>query len=247
MHQRINMPLILNLDTSTQVCSVALSAGSSLLGKRESREEKSHSRLLAVFIQEILKETHLNPSDLNAIAVSTGPGSYTGLRIGVSTAKGLAYGSSIPLIGIGTLDLLVSGGLRNPDINILLRRDETSSLCPMIDARRMEVYTALYNASGEIIESISAKIIDKNSFIEKLDSGPVLFFGNGAKKCRGTISHRNAIFIDEIEASAEDMIQLSEKAWQEKKFEDLAYFEPHYLKDFIATIPRNTIISGNQQ
>jgi len=241
------MPVILNLDTSTQVCSVALAEGPSLLGKMVSHDEKSHSRLLSVFIQELLNENDLKPGGLDAVAVSAGPGSYTGLRIGVSTAKGLAYGSKIPLIGIGTLDLLVSGGLQHPQINEILSENDSSFLCPMIDARRMEVYTALYTASGKIIETVSAKIIDENSFLEKLDSAPVVFFGNGAEKCREMITHPNACFVEGIEASAEFMIPLSNISWQLKKFEDIAYFEPFYLKDFIATIPKNKIIPGKKK
>ena len=240
------MPIILNLETSTQVCSVALSRGSSLLGKRESHEDKSHSKLLAVFIRELLKENKLEPSGLRAVAVSKGPGSYTGLRIGVSTAKGIAYGSGIPLIGIGTLDLLFSGGLQHPEIKRLISRNDSTLFCPMIDARRMEVYTAIYSTSGDIIENVSAKIIDENSFTGELESGPVVFFGNGAEKCRDKITHPNATFIADIESSAEFMIPLSNKSWQQKKFEDLAYFEPFYLKDFIATIPKNKIIPGKR-
>ncbi len=240
------MPVILNLDTSTQVCSVALSSGTSLLGKRASHDEKSHSRLLAVFIRELLEENDLKTGELDAIAVSSGPGSYTGLRIGVSTAKGLAYGSGRPLIGIGTLDLLVSGGIQHKEIIKILVRDDSSLLCPMIDARRMEVYTALYTASGSRIENVSAKIIDENSFIEKLDSAPIVFFGNGADKCREMITHPNAYFVEKIEASAEFMIPLSNNSWQQKKFEDVAYFEPFYLKDFIATIPKNKIFPDKQ-
>ncbi len=239
------MPTILNLDTSTQVCSVALSSGSTLLGKRESHEEKSHSKLLSVFIQELLVENKLKPAELDAVAVSAGPGSYTGLRIGVSTAKGIAYGSRIPLIGIGTLDILVSGGRKQPEIKTILDRNQLSHLCPMIDARRMEVYTALYDSSGKIIENVSAKIIDEKSYLEKLESGPVVFFGNGAEKCRDVISHPNAEFIKEIEVSAEFMIPLSNKLWQQRTFENVAYFEPFYLKDFIATTPKSKLSPGN--
>jgi tRNA threonylcarbamoyladenosine biosynthesis protein TsaB len=240
------MPIILNLETSTQVCSVALSAGSTLLGKRESHEDKSHSKQLAVFIQEILEENDLKPSGLDAVAVSMGPGSYTGLRIGVSTAKGIAYGSNIPLIGIGTLDLLVSGALQHQEIKNLIAKNDSTLLCPMIDARRMEVYTALYSSRGDIIENVSAKIIDEDSYAGELESGPLAFFGNGAEKCRDKISYSNANFIAEIETSAEFMIPLSYKSWQQKKFENVAYFEPYYLKDFIATIPRNKIFPGKQ-
>jgi tRNA threonylcarbamoyladenosine biosynthesis protein TsaB len=238
------MPVILNLETSTQLCSVALSSGTSLLGKRESHEDKSHSKLLGVFIRELLKENDVEPKELSAVAVSMGPGSYTGLRIGVSTAKGIAYGSNIPLIGVGTLDLLVEGALRHPEIKELLGKNTSSLLYPMIDARRMEVYTASYTSTGDIHGNVSARIIDENSYAIELESGPLVFFGNGAEKCREKISHPNALFIPEIRTSAEYMIPLSYKSWQQKRFEDVAYFEPFYLKDFIATIPKNKIIPG---
>ena len=239
------MPLILSLDTSTQICSVALASDGKLLGMRESTDDKSHSRLLSVFIQELLSECRLEVSQLDAIAVSKGPGSYTGLRIGVSTAKGIAYGSNIPLIGIGTLDALVSGAIQNQEVKSILEKDSNAMLCPMIDARRMEVYTALYSSSGQIIEDVSASVIDEHSYFGGLQKGKVVFFGNGAGKCREEITHPNAVFIDGIETSAGYMLSLAEKSWQQKKFEDVAYFEPFYLKDFIATIPKNKIIPGN--
>jgi tRNA threonylcarbamoyladenosine biosynthesis protein TsaB len=236
------MPKILHLETSTQICSVALSDDSNLLGKRVSRDERSHSRQLAVFIQDLLKLNELDASQLDAVAVSIGPGSYTGLRIGVSTAKGIAYGAQIPLIGIGTLDLLVQGALRDQGIKKMVDQDHGSLLCPMIDARRMEVYTALYLASGDRISEVEAKIIDDDSYAEKLHEAPVIFFGNGAGKCQGKINHPNAMFVAGIETNAEYMILLAERSWQNKIFEDVAYVEPFYLKDFIATIPKNKVI-----
>ena len=238
------MPLILNLDTSTQICSVAIASEGKLLGSRENHEDKSHSRKLSIFIQELLSEHDLNTSGLDAIAVSKGPGSYTGLRIGVSTAKGIAYGSNIPLIGIDTLDALVSGALQNQEIKNILERDGSTLLCPMIDARRMEVYTALYASSGKSIEEVSARIIEETTYLETLENKKIIFFGNGAAKCRSKINHSNAVFVDTIETSAINMVHLAEKLWKQKKFEDLAYFEPFYLKDFIATIPKNKIIPG---
>lgn len=241
------MPLILNLDTSTQICSVALASECTLLGTRESHEEKSHASQLSIFIRDLLKENGIDASGLDAVAVSKGPGSYTGLRIGVSTAKGLAYGSNIPLIGIGTLDLLIPGALQNPEISRLLKKKESILLCPMIDARRMEVYTALYTPGGKIIKDVSARIIDDKSFLEIMENRSIVFFGNGAEKCREMITHPNAFFVEGIETSAEYMVPLSEDSFHQKKFEDLAYFEPFYLKDFIATIPKNKIIPGERQ
>ncbi|MCK4748923.1 MAG: tRNA (adenosine(37)-N6)-threonylcarbamoyltransferase complex dimerization subunit type 1 TsaB, partial [Bacteroidales bacterium] len=240
------MPLILNVDTSTRICSVALASEGILLDIRESHEDKSHSRQLSIFINDLLKENNIDASALDAVAVSMGPGSYTGLRIGVSTAKGLAYGGNFPLIGIGTLDSLVSGALQNKEIVSILEKNDSTLLCPMIDARRMEVYTALYSPTGTRMEDVSARIIDESSFFEKLEIRSIVFLGNGSGKCREKIIHPNAFFVTGIETSAEHMIPLAEKSWQQKKFEDLAYFEPLYLKDFIATIPKNKIIPGRR-
>ena len=237
------MALILNLDTSTQICSVALALDGELLGLKESREDKSHASLLAVFIKDLLKENATAISDIDAVAVSKGPGSYTGLRIGVSTAKGLAYASGIPLISVDTLSSMVNGVIHGNQIeNKALSRDKTLCLCPMIDARRMEVYTAIFNPAGEMIEPIDAKIIQEDSFIDILEQNRMIFFGNGAAKCRDILQHPNAIFLEGIDTSARFMVSLSELAWQQKCFEDVAYFEPFYLKDFVATIPKNKLI-----
>lgn len=240
------MPLILNLDTSTQICSVALSSDGNILGIKESHEEKSHSRQLSIFIRDLLRENGLKAPEMDAVAVSMGPGSYTGLRIGVSTAKGLAYGSNIPLIGIGTLDVLVSGALQNKEVGRILKRNRSALLCPMLDARRMEVYTCIFTSEGKKVEDVKALIIDENSFLEKFSKGPVVFFGNGAKKTKKKINHSNAIFVDGVLTSSEFMVPLAEKLWQKKKFENLAYFEPYYLKDFIATIPKDKIFPGKR-
>ncbi len=238
------MPLILNLDTSTQVCSVVLASEGEVLGKRESHEDRSHSKLLSVFILELLTEHNLETGKLDAIAVSKGPGSYTGLRIGVSTAKGIAYGSNIPLIGIGTLDALAYGAIQNKELSNLIDENENVMICPMIDARRMEVYTAKYDTSGEKLEEVSARIIDENSYSSELKNNKVVFLGDGSSKCRNEITSPNAIFIDNIFTSASNMTKLAESACKQNKFEDIAYFEPFYLKDFIATIPKNKIFSG---
>ncbi len=238
------MPVILHLDTSTQVCSVALSAEGKLLGIRESQDEKTHSRRLSVFIQELLKENGLHVGGLDAVAVGLGPGSYTGLRIGVSTAKGLAYASGLPVIGIGTLDILLEGALQNEEVKSCLERNATALLCPMIDARRMEVYTCLFTREGRRIEEVSARVVDEKSYRERLKTTPVIFFGNGAKKCREKIRDANAWFIEHIIPSARFMIPLAERSWQQKNFENVAYFEPFYLKDFVATIPRDKIFPG---
>jgi tRNA threonylcarbamoyladenosine biosynthesis protein TsaB len=236
------MALILNLDTSTRICSVALAMDGELLGLKESHEDKSHASLLAVFIKDILEENDKAVSDLDAIAVSKGPGSYTGLRIGVSTAKGLAFATGIPLISVDTLLSLATGVFQDdPLLNSKLPREKPFCLCPMIDARRMEVYTAIFLPSGDMVEPIAAKIIEKDSFKDKLDQSHVIFFGNGAEKCRAVIQHPNAIFLEGVETSAKYMVSLAELSWQRNHFEDVAYFEPHYLKDFVATIPKNKV------
>jgi tRNA threonylcarbamoyladenosine biosynthesis protein TsaB len=237
------MALILNLDTSTQICSVALALDGELLGLEESHEDKSHASLLAVFIKNILGENAYAISDLDAVAVSKGPGSYTGLRIGVSTAKGLAFAAGIPLISVDTLSSMASGVIHgNLPEYMALSRYNAYCLCPMIDARRMEVYTAIFNAMGEMIEPITAKIIKEDSYKDILEKGRIILFGNGAAKCRDTLQHPNAIFMEGIETSAKFMVPMAESAWQQKCFEDVAYFEPFYLKDFVATIPKNKVI-----
>ena len=236
------MALILNLDTSTQICSVALALDGEMLGLKESHEDKSHASLLAVFIKNILEENAKTISHLDAVAVSKGPGSYTGLRIGVSTAKGLAFGAGIPLISVDTLSSIAGGVIHGNQLeNKAMSKDISFYLCPMIDARRMEVYSAIFYPSGKVMEPITAKIIEEDSFKDILERNQVIFFGNGAIKCRDVIQHHNAIFLDGIETSAKYMVPLAESAWQQKCFEDVAYFEPFYLKDFVATIPKNKI------
>jgi tRNA threonylcarbamoyladenosine biosynthesis protein TsaB len=237
------MALILNLDTSTQICSVALALDGELLGLEESHEDKSHASLLAVFVKNILEKNAYEISDLDAVAVSKGPGSYTGLRIGVSTAKGLAFAAGIPLISVDTLASMAGAVIHGNYLEYMaLSGDKSRFLCPMIDARRMEVYTAVFNAKEEMIQAITAKIIQEDSFKDILANNYMIFFGNGSAKCRDIIQHSNALFLEGIETSAKFMVPMAESAWQQNKFEDLAYFEPFYLKDFVATIPKNKVI-----
>ena len=233
------MAIILNLETATRICSVGLASGGKVLALRESNEEKSHASRLTVFIEEILKEQGVNISDLDAIAVSKGPGSYTGLRIGVSTAKGIAFAAGIPLVSVNTLSALAAGAAILTEPGKTRNKDNSLLLCPMIDARRMEVYTALFTVSGNIIMEVSAKIIEADSFRDYLEEGTVVFFGDGSAKCKDIIQHPNAKFLDGFECSAAHMAGLAERAFQLKQFEDIAYFEPYYLKDFVATIPKN--------
>lgn len=221
--------IILHIETSTNVCSIAISENGKCIFSKANFDGMSHASLLSVFISEAFDELKKTSKVINAIAVSSGPGSYTGLRIGVSTAKGLCFGLDIPLIAVSTLEVLTTSALSNANIS------NNALFCPMIDARRMEVYDALYNANGEIIREIRADIIDDNSFKEYLLNNSIYFFGNGAEKCKSTLTHSNAHFINNLNPLAENMIPLAEKAFLKKEFVDVAYFEPFYLKEFYTT------------
>jgi len=220
------MNYILNIETSTHICSVALSMNGKTIDLIESFEDKTHAELLTVFIERILKQNQIKSKNLSAIAVSEGPGSYTGLRIGISVAKGLCYGLNIPLISIPTLKAMTEGAIQENKTN--------SIFCPMIDARRMEVYTALYTSDLNCIKETHAKIIDTNSFEELLNQQTITFFGTGSEKCKSEIKHKHAIFIDKPFVSAQNMSRLSFDKFISKNFEDVAYFEPFYLKEFQA-------------
>lgn len=229
------MSLILNIETATEICSVSLAKEGKLIALKEHKEGLQHARLLTVYIEEIFNENGVSIKELNAVAVSKGPGSYTGLRIGVSAAKGIAYAGNIPLIAISTLQAMAHGIAANSNFH------ENTWLCPMIDARRMEVYSAFFDLGNKQQKEISADIIDENSYAEILSQHQVVFFGNGAQKCKNAIQSPNAQFIDNTLCSAENMVKLSYEAFKNNHFEDVAYFEPFYLKDFIATIPRKNI------
>ena len=232
------MSIILNIETSTNVCSVSLSENESVLASKESFEDKSHSKILSVFINEILTEQKIQAKNLDAVAVSKGPGSYTGLRIGVSMAKGIAFGIEKPLIAISTLQIMAMQ-VKN-EFPELIQADNTW-LCPMLDARRMEVYSSFFNNKIEQKKNISADIIDENSYLDILEQKKVYFFGNGSKKCKSIIKHKNANFLQNIFPLSKYMTQLSYKAFKVKDFKDIAYFEPFYLKDFIAIKPKNKV------
>ncbi len=230
------MTFILNLETSTSVCSVSVSGDDTIVALREQFDAKSHASQLIPFITEVLNESGLKPQDLSAVAVSKGPGSYTGLRIGVSTAKGLAYALNEPVIALDTLYCMASGFLEKfPDFsdkpNLLL--------CPMIDARRMEVYSAIYNTSMQPKREIKAEIIEKDTFLALLQTNKVHFFGDGAMKCKEIIQNDYALFQSDFYPSAKYMGKIAFRHYQSGIFEDLAYFEPFYLKDFVATVPGN--------
>jgi tRNA threonylcarbamoyladenosine biosynthesis protein TsaB len=231
------MAFILNIETATALCSVALSVDGNVIALRETLEEKSHASMLTVFVEELLKEKNLSISDLDAVAVGKGPGSYTGLRIGVSAAKGLCYGANISLIAVNTLMVLFQSALLSLKGN--LKKD--ALFCPMIDARRMEVFTCLYNSAAVEMEPVSAKIIDGDSFRLWLNQNEIYFFGSGMEKCRTVLNHQNAHFIDDIYPHSKALALLAEIKYSKKEFEDIAYFEPFYLKDFIATVPKKGI------
>lgn len=232
--------MIICLETATNLCSVALCNSKGVISLRESSEPKSHAAFLTVFIDEILKENHIKASDLKAIAVSKGPGSYTGLRIGVSVAKGITYAANIPLIGIETLKSMFWG--ISDDITKILSVDNDTIFCPMLDARRMEIYYALYDKAGNTLKSISAEIIDNESFTEIPEYQKIIFFGDGAGKCREVIRRKNVHFAEQYEISASHMYRPAFQAFKNKQFEDVAYFEPFYLKDFITSKPGKNIL-----
>ncbi len=218
------MSYILNIETATKNCSIAITKdGKTILCKEMAEQGYSHAEKLHVFIDEALQELKLTGKDLSAIAVSQGPGSYTGLRIGVSAAKGLCFALDIPLIAVDTLQVLAVQATVTEGVVI-----------PMIDARRMEVYSAIFNPKGEKIRDVQAEIIDENSF-EKFTE-KVTFVGDCAEKCKAVLTNPNFVFLDEIiYPSAREMGILSFKKFQKNDFEDVAYFEPYYLKDFMVT------------
>ena len=219
------MALFLLIETATKSCSVSLSSENKIIAcKEEVNEQYSHAEKLTVFITELFKTQDFTIKDLDAVAVSKGPGSYTGLRISVSTAKGLCYALDIPLISVSTLKAMAFG---------MAQKEKSDLYCPMIDARRMEVYNAFYNSTNKEIRGIQADIIEACSYQKELDK-KVLFFGDGTEKCKQMIQHPNARFIDGFFPSSKDMLEIANEKFAEKDFEDVVYFEPFYLKDFVA-------------
>ncbi len=231
------MATILCIETSTEVCSIALERDGSLIGLKENTEGLNHSILAAPYIDELLKEQSLSANDLDAVAVGMGPGSYTGLRIGVSLAKGLCYGANLPLIAIPTLQALAMEAI----FQFQNSAESPIALIPMIDARRMEVYSATFDPKGEPLTETEALIIDEHFAEEFLEKGIVLLFGNGSEKAKSIITSPNARFLDSIHATARSFAPLAEARFNAHQFEDVAYFEPYYLKEFITTTPKKRL------
>lgn len=236
------MALILSIETGTDICSVALSNDGELMALRESNEGRDHAKKVALFVDELLKETGVQPADLDAIAVGKGPGSYTGLRIGVSFAKGMCYALNIPLIAVGSLDALVQVAREDYDAGIVDVEESdwnSASLCPMVDARRMEVYTQIFDTNGTSKSDVSAEIITPETFQDIRSNGKLVIFGNGAQKCCEVLP--DALYIS-ITPSARGIVSLAEQAFRNNQFEDLAYFEPFYLKDFIVIPSKKSLL-----
>ena len=233
------MPCILSIETSTKVCSLAISERNNLIYYKEDKAGSSHSSSLGLFAEEGIQLLDKSDLKLDAVAVSEGPGSYTGLRISVSFAKGLCYGYGVPMIAIPSLKIMASRILNSDKYNI---KDGTL-LCPMIDARRMEVYSAIYDAHLNEVRSVQADVIDESAYQTYLAGNTVLFFGDGSDKCKSAIISPNAIFVDDIYPSASDMVLLAAEAYNKKEFVDVAYFEPFYLKEFQAVVAKNKVIN----
>lgn len=228
--------MILQIETATTVCSVALAKDGRTIALKQVEQRNIHAEVITVFIEELLVETRARYADIDAIAVSCGPGSYTGLRIGISTAKGLCFALDKPLIAVETLESMAQGVIDDTTIlSTFNLQPSTLLLSPMIDARRMEVYTAIFNTKGENTVPTAAEIIDENSFADLLKEKPILFFGDGAEKCREVLGNNpNAHFLPGFTNSAAHLTKKAAEKFANKDFEDVAYFEPFYLKDFIA-------------
>lgn len=235
------MALILIIETSTEICSVALTKDGKLMDLIESQEGQNHARLVTVFAENLLLRNNIKSAELDAVAVSRGPGSYTGLRIGVSTAKGICYASQIPLIAIGTLEAMTKHVITNR-VQLGVAENRPTVFCPMIDARRMEVFSMLLDEDGTILKPVTAEIIEASFLADELQEKQVVFFGNGSEKCKKVITSPNALFLDNINASAHHLCELVWQAYNKKQFEDVAYFEPFYLKDFIATVSKKNVL-----
>jgi len=238
------MNTILCIETGTTTCSVALGQNGELIDFEESHDpNNNHAKYLTQFISALLKRHSLSAKELSAVCVGKGPGSYTGLRIGVSAAKGICYGAGVPLVAIGSLEAMAQGAISK------IAKEEVAIpdfLCPMIDARRMEVYTQLFTPNGTAQSEVEAMILDDSSFSSPLANSKILFFGNGSSKAKDLLKSANALFLDDFLPSARFMIPLADKFYNQSKFEDVAYFEPFYLKNFVATVAKNKVLGQNK-
>lgn len=234
------MSLILCIETGTDVCSVGIAKDGELISLRESDEGRDHARKVGVFVDELLRETDIAPDELDAVAVGKGPGSYTGLRIGVSFAKGLCYGLQKPLVAVGSLDALTEVAREDYEAGIIsVDGWERSWLCPMVDARRMEVYAQVFDADGRAQSGVTAEVIDSASFAAfRSQDRPFVIFGSGARKCADVLG--GAVLVD-VTPSARGLARLAQQALDEGRTEDIAYFEPFYLKDFVVTTSRKRL------
>ena len=225
------MSLILCIETGTDICSVGIARDGELMSLRESDQGRDHAKQVAVFVDELLRETGVKPDELDAVAVGMGPGSYTGLRIGVSFAKGLCYGLNIPLLAVGSLEALTDVAMKDYEAGIIqVEGWDEAFLCPMVDARRMEVYTQIFNSRCEAQSEVSAEIITEDSFSQWRAKGKLVIFGNGAAKCQEMMP--DAIYID-VAPSARGLTRIAHQLFEAGKTVDIAYFEPFYLKDFV--------------
>ena len=225
------MSLILCIETGTDICSVGIARDGELMSLRESDQGRDHAKQVAVFVDELLRETGVKPDELDAVAVGMGPGSYTGLRIGVSFAKGLCYGLNIPLLAVGSLEALTDVAIKDYEAGIIqVEGWDEAFLCPMVDARRMEVYTQIFNSRCEAQSEVSAEIITEDSFSQWRAKGNLVIFGNGAAKCQEMLP--DAIYID-VAPSARGLTRIAHQLFEAGKTVDIAYFEPFYLKDFV--------------
>lgn len=229
------MACILHIETSTDVCSVAVSEDAQVIFQQDDHSGPNHAERLGTMVDEALSFTDSHAIPFDAVAVSCGPGSYTGLRIGVSMAKGVCYGRNLKLISVPTQELMCVPLLLGEKI------EEGALLCPMLDARRMEVYAAIYDRALKPVREVGADIVDAETYREWLDEHPIYFFGNGAKKCMDVIQHPNAHYIDGVEPLAKWMMPLAERRFLQEQFEDVAYFVPFYLKDFVAKLPKKLL------
>ncbi len=234
------MSLILCIETGTDICSVGIARDGELLSLRESDEGRDHARKVGLFVDELLRETGIAPDELDAVAVGKGPGSYTGLRIGVSFAKGLCYGLQIPLVAVGSLDALVEVAREDFEAGILAVEGwDRALLCPMVDARRMEVYAQVFDAAGAPQSEVSAEVVTAESFAAFRTTGrPFVIFGSGARKCTGLLPDATLV---EVTPSARGLARLAQEALDAGRTEDIAYFEPFYLKDFVVTTSKKRL------